>query len=323
MSLLSGLDSLGIDNITDANIFEKPKPKKPSPTQTAAPQKPKTISPEQKEIEATLDRKYKCPVCTKEFTSKGIKTGKARQIATDDDLRPRFQDFDANKYGAVVCPNCGFAAIQNFVKTTNQIQVKYIKEGISKNFKGIPPESTPITYDEAIQRFKLCLVNTIVKKAPNSERAYTCLKIAWLLRGKREDMQKKAPEYLQPIDKLAQAQLKSYVAKLTPEQQKEAAEYYKALTETKKEEIECLSNAYQGFSVAISTENFPMCGMDDSVVSYLLAALAVRLGKLDEASKLISRVITSRVAKESLKEKARDLKDIIMKKQEANKNSED
>ena len=37
-------------------------------------------------------------------------------------------------------------------------------------------------------------MNTVVKKGKDSEKAYTCLKIAWLLRGKAETMSDDTPE---------------------------------------------------------------------------------------------------------------------------------
>ena len=41
----------------------------------------------------------------------------------------------------------------------------------------------PYSYEKAIERYKLALYNTLVKKGKNSEKAYECLKISWLYRG--------------------------------------------------------------------------------------------------------------------------------------------
>lgn len=40
------------------------------------------------------------------------------------------------------------------------------------------------------------------------------------------------------------------------------------------DERECLKNAYEGFLKAISSEAFPMAGMDENTLQYLLADLA-------------------------------------------------
>ena len=63
--------------------------------------------------------------------------------------------------------------------------------------------------------------------------------------------------------------------------------------------------------MAFSTEEYPMCGMDDMTVAYLIGDLARQLGKYEEAAKQVSLVITSRKANDRIKEKARDLRDMI------------
>ena len=66
--------------------------------------------------------------------------------------------------------------------------------------------------------------------------------------------------------------------------------------------------------VSRSKEDFPICGMDEATFDYLLADLAFRLGKYEISAKLASSVIVSRTATRKLKEKARDLRDIIKTK---------
>jgi len=70
-------------------------------------------------------------------------------------------------------------------------QIKLIKEKICANFKPTGEEPAVYDYDTAINRYKLALFNTLVKKGKASEKAYTCLKISWLYRGKLEGMDEK------------------------------------------------------------------------------------------------------------------------------------
>jgi uncharacterized protein (DUF2225 family) len=163
-------------------------------------------------------------------------------------------------------------------------QAKLIREQISTSFKGINEDCDEYTYDDAIARHKLALVNTIVKKSKISERAYTCLKTAWLLRGKAETLPEDTPDYDEQIERL------------------------------QIEELEFLTNAYEGFTDAFSKEMFPMCGMDEHTVTYLVADLARRVGKHDEASRWISKVLIARNANERIKAKARDLKELLKNK---------
>ena len=161
------------------------------------------------------------------------------------------------------------------------VQSKLIKEQISANFNGLNQEGAIYSYDDAIARHKLALVNTIVKKGKTSERAYTCLKLAWLLRGKHESLPADTPDY----DNVKAA--------------------------LQKEESECLLNAYEGFISAFAKEMFPMCGMDELKTTYLVADLARRCGKFDGSNRWISRVLTSRDANERIKDKAREIKELI------------
>ena len=51
--------------------------------------------------------------------------------------------------------------------------------------------------------------------------------------------------------------------------------------------------------------------MDENTTTYLVADLARRIGRYEEATRLISKVLTSRDANERIKVKAREIKDLI------------
>ena len=180
------------------------------------------------------------------------------------------------------CPICGYAALNRFFPNLTGAQAKLIKASISNSYKGAAPSGEILSYDDAIAKHKLALVNSIVKKGRLSERAYTCLKTAWLLRGKRETLPENTPN------------LEAVNAKLETE------------------EKEFLVNAFEGFKAAFEKETFPMCGMDEVTITYLLAEVARRIGKYDEASRFVSKVITSREAKERIKDMARQVKEKIL-----------
>ncbi len=84
------------------------------------------------------------------------------------------------------------------------------------------------------------------------------------------------------------------------------------IAELKEAEKEYLQNAMDGFSTAKASENFPVCGMDENTVDYLLAVLSFWAGKYDVASRLIAALLTSPTANARVKDKARDLKDEIV-----------
>lgn len=273
MGLFSGLDQFGLGKLEKMDVFEEEGKK------ASADGKP--AEPKITEEDLLFDKSFICPVCDSEFHSKMVRTGKVKLLSADTDLRPKYQLVDSLKYDALVCPKCGYAALSRFFKFMIPAQAQLIRENISKNFSGLKPTGNTYTYDDALTRHQLALANTVVKKAKASEKAYTCLKMAWLCRGKAESLPKETPDY------------------------------DKQIKELHAEETELLANAYDGFMAAFSKESFPMCGMDEITVTYLIADLARRTGKYEESSRWISRVLTSREANERIKDKARDIKEML------------
>lgn len=58
---------------------------------------------------------------------------------------------------------------------------------------------------------------------------------------------------------------------------------------------------------------FPLCGMNEITVDYLLAVLAVRFKDYQVATKLLGSIITSSSANSRIKDKARDMKEQVVK----------
>lgn len=276
--LFSELSSMGISGLSGVKIFEEEK----KPSVVKADVSANAVQ-QVNEEDFLFDKKVQCPVCDKDFKSKTIKTGKSRLIGSDTDLRPKYQGVDPIKYDVIVCPCCGYAAMSRFYSYMTSAQARFIKDNVSASFKGLPETGAVVTYDEAIGRYKLALYNTVVKKAKLSERAYTCLKIAWLYRGKAETLPAGTPD----IEKVKE--------------------------ECSNSENEFIANAYEGFMAAMSKELFPICGMDENTLSYLLADLARRIGKFDDSLKMISRILTSPTATPKIKDKARDLRELMKK----------
>ncbi len=273
--LFSGLESLGFGNLSGIKLFEQ-KDKEKAKKEKAAVQ-----APEIKEADLIFDKTFTCPVCDKEFKSKFVRTGKVKLLGSDPDLRPKYQYVDSLKYDAVVCPHCGFGALNRFFNYMTSAQARLIREQVSARFSGLKENGEVLTYDESITRHKIALLNAHVKRAKASEKAYTCLKLAWLYRGKAETLPAETPN---------------------PEAVKE---------ELAAQEREFLSNAYEGFNEAFSKEPFPMCGMDEITITYLTAVLAKQTERYSEAMRMIARVLTAREVNERIKAKARELKDQI------------
>lgn len=270
-NIFAGLESLGFKDVEKVDVFQDETEKK---KEDAKAEHKKEISEE----DLLFDKSYTCPVCDHEFKSKMVRTGKVRLAGADSDLRPRYMGVDSLKYDAILCPKCGYAALNRYFNFVMSSQAKNIKEKISSTFHYQPESGKIYTYDDALMRHKMALLNTVVKNGKNSEKAYTCLKMAWLYRSKREQLMQ--GEYK-----------KEEVAELIAE------------------EKELLTNAFEGFEVAFSKEDFPMCGMDQYTMMYLLAELARRIGRNDEAKRYVSKVLVARDAQPRIKNKAFDLKE--------------
>lgn len=285
MGLLSGLEKFGLEQMDTTNLFEdEKKPKAEQQGQADAPKEEKHL-----ETEFLLLKSIRCPVCDHVFRTRLVKTGRVKRLEPDFDLRPRFAYIDTNKYDVSSCPKCGYTAINRYFSHITSGQVKLIDQGVHSKFKAntlVNAEDAleAYTYEEAIEYCKLALYCTMVKKKSTSEKAYECLKLSWLYRGWREKLES------------------------------EGTNDRELLSNVKAEEDAYYKQAYEGFMKAIASESFPMCGMEESTVNILLANMAFKLEKYDVSSKLVSAILTSRVASRSVKDRAMTLKEEIIKK---------
>ena len=285
MGLLSGLEKFGLEQMDTTNLFEdEKKPKAEQQGQADAPKEEKHL-----ETEFLLLKSIRCPVCDHVFRTRLVKTGRVKRLEPDFDLRPRFAYIDTNKYDVSSCPKCGYTAINRYFSHITSGQVKLIDQGVHSKFKAntlVNAEDAleAYTYEEAIEYCKLALYCTMVKKGSTSEKAYECLKLSWLYRGWREKLES------------------------------EGTNDRELLSNVKEEEDAYYKQAFEGFMKAIASESFPMCGMEESTVNILLANMAFKLEKYDVSSKLVSAILTSRVASRSVKDRAMTLKEEIIKK---------
>lgn len=272
MGILSGLGNLGLGGLEGMDIFEEEK----------KPEQQAVEAPKIEEKDLIYDKTFTCPVCDKEFSAKIMKSGKAKLLGTDSDLRAKYEGIDPVKYDVELCPHCGYAALGRYFTGLTSTQAKMIREKVSAKVQIHSYEGETYSYEHAMERYKLALVCAVVKHARASEKAYICLKSAWLLRGWAESLKESG----------------------------EAEE--KTIAALEQQENEYLQNAYKGFVEARQSESFPMCGMDEITVDYLLAVLATRFKKFDIASRMVASILASPSANARMKEKTRELKEEIL-----------
>lgn len=285
---LSGLERFGIISDGDFDITKEESKKENRPQQKVV-KKPEEHKPEEKDF--LLEKVIECPICAQKFHTLVMKSGKAKRLEPDADLRPNFEGIDSVKYDVAVCPHCGYAALNKDFMHVSDTQAKWIKEALKKFRPTEDKSAETYSYDRAVDRYKLALVNTIAKHGKMSEKAYICLKIAWLRRAEYKEIKGVSPE----------EQNKRWTIL------EEYNGFYK--------------QAYEGFTKAISTENAPYEGMDDSTVEFMLAHMAMYFKDYSTASKFVAKLLTAPATPRKVKDKCVDLKDEILveiKKQKGN-----
>ena len=277
--LLSGLSELGLGNVEKMELYEVPEEKTKEKVKTEI-----SIQKEYREEDFLFEKKYECPVCYKTFREKTVRAGKLRPKSTDRDLRPVYEQMEPIKYDVVLCPRCGYATLTRYFGGLTAGQIKAVRENISSGFRAPVTEGMTYTYEEALNRYKLCLANAIVKRGKASEKAYICLKTGWLLRSMAEALNEDDDEYDQKLSGL------------------------------RSQEKEFLKNALEGFITARQSENYPICGMDEFTLEYLIAVLSMEFEQYDIASKLIANVLSAHSANHRTKNKALEIKEELLLK---------
>ncbi|PKM65604.1 MAG: hypothetical protein CVU95_14845 [Firmicutes bacterium HGW-Firmicutes-2] len=238
----------------------------------------KKVVTTKKTQQLVFDRKIKCPVCDHEFLSKTVKTSVNRFEKTSLTLRPVYSKIDPLLYDVVQCNACGYAALNTSYNKISERQVKAIREKISSKF--IPKEEQKdYDYKTALVNNKLALYNAIVMGSKSINKAYLCLRISWILDG--------------------------YLETLTEEDKKEALTL---------ERLNFVKNAYMGFLEAYETISFPVFGMNQPTYYYLLGVLAYELGDHSHSKRWLSKVMVAEGSHQRLKDKARDVKDLVNQK---------
>lgn len=279
MNLLSGLEKFGLSAENTDNLF-----KESEMTLEKTEETQDNVS-EPKEQDFLLTKTVRCKLCEKTYQVRTVKSGRVKRLESDQDLRPRHQYIDTLKYSVWSCPYCGYTGLSRNIDELTSVQRKLIAENVCTKFTGGDPNVTDdmiYDYDQAIERYKLALFNCVTKKGKASELAYICLNISWLLRTKIEQMSSE-----NEIEK-------------------------KIIENTKKEENLFYDQAYEGFLKAVSSEDYPMCGMEQSTVDYLMAVMSYRKGKLDVATKFLTSILGSKVANRRIKDKSLELRDEII-----------
>ncbi len=238
------------------------------------------------EEEFIFDKSITCPACGEPFKTKILKSSKARRIGSDADLRPRYAHIDTLKYGVCSCPNCGYSAVHSVFSHVVGRQIENIQQEVCARF--VPEDRSSwksYSYDQAIRLHELALRCSQAKPAKDGEKAYLHLLLAWLIREKSVQ-----------ADEIADTEVR--------EAEKESCE---------KQADEHYLQAFEGFERAMMNELFPIMGLNQFTMEYMMAYMAFYFGKMEVAAKLLGSVLTNKSASRHIKDNALDLKDEIIR----------
>lgn len=136
--------------------------------------------------QCVLTKTFTCNVCDNDFTEQVVRTTKLKFISSDIDLHPNYEPLDPLLYDVIICPLCGYSAMTMFFNKVSEKQIPLIRNGITSKFK--PRVYNKIlSYEDAIDRYKLALITAMVRGAKKGEIGYICTKIAWLNRLRDND----------------------------------------------------------------------------------------------------------------------------------------
>lgn len=135
------------------------------------------------QVEPVYNSKTDCPVCKNTFSVGKVRSKFVRSRGQDSDLRPLYEGVNPLFYDAIVCPSCGFAHIGLNFDDLTQHDFKAIRDKISpkwtqREFSGARD------VDQAIEAYKLALLNIRVRGGLASELAKACLRLSWMYRIK-------------------------------------------------------------------------------------------------------------------------------------------
>lgn len=286
--LFKDLEIMGITDFDDVELFVEESLKEEEDAARATKAAKEMIS-----SQIVYQRKIRCALCGKESLTSSVRSGRIRFLDTDLDFRPIYDGFDPILYDVVVCPYCGYAALNKYFNRLSELKAKHVKQKITATYKG---KEYPLIldYDMAIERYKLVLLNCALGHDSNGLKAYICLKISWLYRGKIQERTKNTK-----------------FEKLSAEEKLIWTETNAGLIE---KEVLFIKNAYEGFKIAYDVEEFPIMGIDQGSMEYLIAEMARRIGDFQESKKWLSKVIQRQSSNKRLYNKIIEVRDLINKK---------
>lgn len=127
------------------------------------------------------EKEINCPICKNKFKILKVKSDAVRLVSRDEDFCTYFEPVNPLFYSVWLCDQCGYCAMEDKFEKIDKIGAQMIKNGLKSKWapRIIPLERSIV---DAIEIFKIALLNLQIRKANNLEITKVCLRIAWLYR---------------------------------------------------------------------------------------------------------------------------------------------
>lgn len=122
-----------------------------------------------------------CPVCQRKIEVTKIRSKFIKLTEQDKDFCPHYESWNPIFYEAWICNYCGYAAHNSTFTDISFNDQKCVTEKITPKWKERLFNGERDIH-QALDAFKIVLVNLQVRGASFSEHAKVCLRIAWLYR---------------------------------------------------------------------------------------------------------------------------------------------
>lgn len=201
-----------------------------------------------------------CPCCNRTITQAYPRYTRLRIDYSEPDFRPHYvSDINPFGYDITVCYNCGYSMLTDKFTEVNEFQRKRLREKIMPKFE---TRHFPLilTREESEEKYRLAEKSAEVMILKTSEMAYFMLHLAWFY--------KETPE---PEDPLPNAEYPL----------SEILRHY-------------YTRAAEGFAKAYVSEEFPIRGMNELAMAYLLSFLYYRLERMEDCKQWLKECYNNR-----------------------------
>lgn len=130
-----------------------------------------------------------CLYCEHSFTTKKVRTSKAKITHRDSDFCIHYENVNPLFYDILVCPSCGFAYYKSY-RALNTYSRKKLKEAYIEKIN-VPNLVGERTIEDAIYTFKLAILTATIINERKFITANLFLKLGWLYRMTNDKEQEK------------------------------------------------------------------------------------------------------------------------------------